>query len=151
MKLTFVMLLLLGAVSFAAADDKATEKKAPSAADKAKETTIPKDAVEIAPHTYRYRDSNGKVWIYSQSPFGISRKEDVPLSPEEAKKNQEAKDKLLEGITAVERGESVRFTRGSPFGPFVWVKKKTDLNETEQAVWQRELAKQAAAGAASKD
>ena len=43
---------------------------------KVKAVTIPKDAVQIDSNTYRYTDPSGKKWIYSRTPFGISRVED---------------------------------------------------------------------------
>ncbi len=151
MKTIFLSLLLLGFASLAVADDKTTDKQSAPPPAKAQDTGIPAGAVEIAPHSYRYRDSKGKVWIYSQTPFGVARKEDVPISPEEAKKNQEAKDRLIAGTRAVEDGDSIRFSRDTPFGPMEWRRKKADLNEIEQAAWNRELAKRAATDSAPKD
>jgi hypothetical protein len=153
MKSTVWIVLLMG-LSFATADDKTSDKsdkKVPSSAVKAQETVIPADAVEIAPHTYRYRDPKGKLWIYSQTPFGVSRREDLPVSLEDAKKTREAKDRVIGATSASEEGDSIRFTCESPFGPMEWRRKKADLNEIEQAAWNRELAKRAAADSASKD
>ncbi len=151
MKSTFLILLLLGSASLVAADDKASDKQAPPPPAKTREAGVPVDAVEIGPHTYRYRDSKGKVWIYSQTPFGVARREDVPASPEEAKKAQEAKDRLIGATRAVEEGDSIHFTRDSPFGLMEWRRKKADLNEMEQTVWNRELTKRNTTDSASKD
>ncbi|SRR5579864_2385851 len=150
MKSTILALLLVGLATFAvAADQKSDKNKKPAA--KAQEITIPADAVEIAPQTYRSTDNKGKAWIYHRTPFGISRTEDKPVSPESEQKTADAKEQFLQTTTAVEDGESIRFVRDSPFGRAEWSKKKTDLNEIEQAVWNRELAKRGIPETASKD
>jgi len=111
MKTTFLIVLLLGAASLAAADDKGSDKKSPAPPATTQEAGIPADAVQIAPYTYRFYDAKGKVWIYRQTPFGVSRREELPVSPEEAKKSQEARDRLIDTTRAVEDGDSIRFTR----------------------------------------
>jgi len=109
---------------------------------KVKAVTIPKDAVQIDPNTYRYTDPSGKKWIYNRTPFGISRVED--RSVEDAKKAQEDTAHQVESTKAVEDGDSIRFERASPFGITRWQRKKGELNEMERAVWDRELEKRAA-------
>lgn len=116
--------------------------------------TIPKDAVQVDPNTYHYTDPAGKKWIYSKTPFGISRVEDKGVSAEDAKKAQADAAHEIESIKAVEDGDSIRFERASPFGVTRWQRKKGELNEVERAVWDRELQKRAAsheAATASKD
>jgi len=116
--------------------------------------TIPKDAVQIDPNTYRYTDPAGKKWLYNKTPFGISRVEDKAVSAEDAKKAQEDMAHQIESTKAVEDGDSIRFERASPFGVTRWQRNKAELNEMERAVWERELQKRAApqgAATASKD
>lgn len=149
MKSKVLVLLLMGLASLAAAADKKPAKKTPTA--KAQEITIPADAVEVDAYTYRATDAKGKVWIYRKTPFGVSRTEDKPVLADDPKKAEDSKDQLIHATSAVEDGDSVRFTRESPFGRTEWRKKKTDLSEIEQAVWSRELAKRGAAESASKD
>jgi hypothetical protein len=109
---------------------------------KVKAVTIPKDAVQIDSNTYRYTDPSGKKWIYSRTPFGISRVEDK--SVEDAKKTQEDMAHQIESTKAVEDGDSIRFERASPFGVTRWQRKKAELNDMERAVWEHELEKRAA-------
>jgi hypothetical protein len=153
MKSTILVLSLLGLASFAAAADQKSDKKPAAKASDAKATviTIPADAVEVAPYTYRSTDPQGRAWIYRQTPFGVSRTEDKPVSADDAKKMQDSKDKVIQATSAAEEGDSIRFVRNSPFGRTEWQKKKTDLNEVEQAVWSRELAKRSSSDSASKD
>ena len=153
MKSTILVLSFLGLACFAAAADQKSDKKpaAKAATTKAVAITIPSDAVEVAPYTYRSIDPQGKAWIYRKTPFGISRTEDKPPSADDTKKIQDSKDQLIQATSAVEDGDSIRFVRNSPFGRTEWQKKKTDLNEVEQTVWSRELAKRNGSESASKD
>ena len=96
-------------------------------------TAIPKDAVETTPGFYSWKDKNGKVWTYRRTPFGVSRWPADSVDTE-----QSAVDKRTAGeerTTAVEQGDSIRFEQGTPFGKRAWVRKKTELNETEQSIW----------------
>ena len=125
--------------------DKAAPKKAkPAPANKVQEITIPAGAVEVEPYTYRYTDAQGKKWIYRKTPFGISRAEDKvaeDTKAEDLKKDENAR--LIDATTAVEDGDAIRFERPGPFGVAKWQRKKTELNEVEHAVWDRELQKRA--------
>ena len=38
---------------------------------------------------------------------------------------------------AVEQGDSIRFEQATPFGKRTWVRKKTELSETEQRIWDQ--------------
>ena len=153
MKSTILVLSFMGLACFAAAADQKSDKKpAPKApAAKAVAITIPSNAVEVAPYTYRSIDPQGKAWIYRQTPFGISRTEDKPASADDTKKIQESRDQMIQSTTAVEQGDSIHFVRNSPFGRTEWLKKKTDLNEVEQAVWSREQSTHTNSESASKD
>jgi len=139
----FISANLLGADSKTAkaakhAPSKAAERKAP-------EITLPSEAVEIEPYTYRYTDNQGKKWIYRKTPFGMVRSEDRPVSAQDVQKAQDQTARLVESTTAVEDGDSVRFERVLPFGKTQWTRKKSELNEMERAVWNLLLEKRAAA------
>jgi hypothetical protein len=144
MKLKICTLLMV-CVAVAIAADKPAPKKAKPAANKVQEVTIPAGAVEVEPYTYRFTDAQGKKWIYRKTPFGISRAEDK--AADDPKKDDPKKDenvRLINATTAVEDGDTVRFERPGPFGVTKWQRKKTELNEVENAVWDRELQKRAA-------
>lgn len=151
----FAVLTILAA-TVSAADQVPTNRRKVemSTPTKVKAITIPKDAVQIDPNTYRYTDPAGKKWTYSKTPFGIIRTEDKPVSPEEAKRVQEDRARLIDATKAVEDGDSIRFERATPFGVTHWQRNKAELDEVERAVWDRELQRRAApqgAAAASKD
>ncbi len=94
-------------------------------------TTIPAGAKQIRPYTYQYTDSAGKTWIYRQTPFGVSRYEDRPeMAPAAAESYPYVK--------AHDAGDSVRFERRTPFGISRWERKKSELDEMERAVWERD-------------
>lgn len=48
-------------------------------------------------------------------------------------------------MKVAEDGDTLRFERVGPFGPVRWTRKKTELTELEQAVWEREKARKPAA------
>jgi len=144
MKLKICTLLMV-CVAVAIAADKPAPKKAKPAANKVQEVTIPAGAVEVEPYTYRFTDAQGKKWTYRKTPFGISGAEDK--AADDPKKDDPKKDenvRLINATTAVEDGDTVRFERPGPFGVTKWQRKKTELNEVENAVWDRELQKRAA-------
>jgi hypothetical protein len=146
---TIFLSTLFIAANLLAADSKTAKaaKPAPSKASvrKAPEITLPAEAVEIAPYTYRYTDNQGKKWIYRKTPFGVVRSEDRPVSAQDLQKTQDQTARLVESTTAVEVGDSVRFERVLPFGKTQWTRKKSELNEVERAAWNRQLEKRAAA------
>jgi len=41
-------------------------------------------------------------------------------------------------ILATEDGDTIRFERPSPFGPYRWQRKKSELSESERAIWNRQ-------------
>ena len=109
--------------------------KRPPAGTEAKKNqrlTLPKDAVKIEAFTYRWTDSDGKTWIYRETPFGLVRYE------EEAAKRREA-DAVAEQprLEAFDEGERVRFERQTPFGKQRWYRDKSELSGEEAEAWKR--------------
>lgn len=105
--------------------------------------TVPDGAVQVSPGLYRWTDKDGKGWMYRRTPFGVSRWE---ADSEDTKQKA-----IIEQTTAVEQGDSVRFERANPFGKHTWVKKKTELDETEQKIWARQKENSAASRTAEKE
>ncbi len=99
---------------------------------------IPAGAVRTAPATYHVTDAEGNRWIYHTSPFGVTRER-------EGEPQRFVSD--FSNVKAVEEGDTVRFENPTPFGPLRWQTRKSDLNEMERAVWNREQAARAAADA----
>ena len=133
------VLLLTGMAMLAA--DKPPEKKSAPASPKAAAAaplTLPAGAVEVAPGSYAYTDAQGKKWLYRQTPFGLARLEDKPASNDAPQADVKRTEAL---VTAVEDGDSIRFTRPGPFGPYKWQRKKSELDDTEKAIWERTRAK----------
>ncbi|HLK68882.1 MAG TPA: hypothetical protein VKU19_35870 [Bryobacteraceae bacterium] len=98
---------------------------------------IPAAAVKSSDGSYLYTDRQGKKWIYRKTPFGIARFEDKP-APDPAAAARYA------GVKATADGDMIRFERPGPFGVYKWQRKKTELDEMEQAVWNREQSRTAA-------
>jgi hypothetical protein len=121
----FAMTMVLSADGAKAAEPK------PSKSGK---LTVPKGAVETEPGTFHYTDAQGKKWIYRTTPFGVARLQDQPEA-----KQAPAPDPTA-GIKATADGDTIHFERPGPFGVYKWQKNKSDLDETERAVWNRTLA-----------
>jgi hypothetical protein len=124
----------------------ASKKATPSHSEP---VSIPPQATQIGPNTYRYTDPQGKVWLYARTPFGISKWEEPPAAQSQA--NPAAEDPSL--IKVTDLGDSVRFERQTPFGITPSVRKKSELTEEEKALLDREQSKnrpQAAETAAGK-
>jgi len=118
-------------------------KKAPAA------TGIPKDAVETTPGFYRWTDKDGKVWTYRRTPFGVTR-----WPADSINNGQGVGDRQSAGseqTSAVEQGDSIRFEQSTPFGKRTWIRKKTELNDNEQRIWDLQRKSSTASHAAEKE
>lgn len=127
----FILCLMIGG---ALAVSAAAEQKKPAAGEESKTLTIPADAVEAGPSTWKYTDRDGKKWIYRKTPFGVVRVEDVPESEKPVPAGPEQRTKSWK---VTDLGDKVAFENASPFGPQKWTKKKSELNEDEKAALAR--------------
>ena len=150
MKNTIANVILFAAILFAAAtyapaqdkkDDTATSATT-NAAHQA--TTIPADAV-LNPdgRTYSYTDKEGKKWTYLRTPFGITRvaATDKPaaatpfgIKSVAATDKPAAPPRDTSRIKVIDKGDTVRFERPSPFGPMGYEKTKSELTEEERRI-----------------
>lgn len=108
----------------------AADPKPPAAAPKAvvKPTSIPAAAVETGPGMYRFTDAAGVHWLLRKTPFGVAAVE----------------EKSADLVKATDAGDSVRFDQASPFGSHSWTRRKTELNESEREIWERQSGREAA-------
>ena len=118
-----------------------TAKVAPSEISKSEQ--IPKEAIRVEPNLYRYVDAQGKVWLYRQLPFGVSKYEEKPAVPTPV---DEQPATLVHDL-----GDSVEFQRNTPFGVSKWNRKKADLTDEEKGVLAADAAKRAGLKDAVKD
>ncbi len=118
---------------------------------------IPASAVKTPEGAYRYTDRQGKVWIYRETPFGISRVLEQPATAAGSNSVQTPFGKTTiastpaapakpagdatEHVTAMAKGDMIEFQKPTPFGMTSWQKKKSDLTADEQKIWAREQAK----------
>ena len=105
--------------------------------------TIPKDATPLPDGSFRYVDKAGMKWIYRQTPFGVSKTEERIVAPPVQKVSDDP-------TRSKDMGDSVQFTRPTPFGDKVWTKKKTELDTYEQGIWERDQQKAKDASGATK-
>ena len=96
--------------------------------------TIPKDATALPDGSFRYVDKDGKKWIYRNTPFGVSKAEERTVVPVV----QRIED---DPTKSQDQGDSVRFTRPTPFGDKIWSRKKTELDTYEKSIWERDQQK----------
>src|SRR5262249_47285263 len=113
-----IIILLTAGLAFTAAGQDSTDTKK-SETRKATKTpdspTIPPDETPLPDGSYRYVDKDGKKWIYRATPFGVSKAEERPVAQMTPRiEDDPAKSEDL--------GDSVRFTRPTPFGAKVWTK-----------------------------
>jgi hypothetical protein len=167
MKKTICILLLSAAAVVASAQTTPapTAQTTPKAKTKAKPAPaasaplkIPSDAVKTEDGSYRWTDPHGKVWLYRDTPFGVSRMAgqsgtNVPAgymaTPFGVTKKATTNEPVApvppgdpnEHVTAVAHGGMIRFEKPNPFGATAWEKKATDLTPDEQKIWDREQAK----------
>jgi len=129
MKVHVAVLIALGlAALIAGAQEKssgAAGAKGKSAAREKKESPAPK----------RVTGPDGKTYVIRQTPFGDVKVEE---KPEDAKAREPRAD-----FRAFEEGDNIRFEKPTPFGVARWVRKKSELDDDERAVWEREQRKQA--------
>jgi hypothetical protein len=125
------------------ADAKKGATKSPAKKAQAKSTPapvikIPAGAVKTD-DGYRYTDAAGKVWIYHETPFGVSHvPETKPVAqPETPKADPD------ENVKARAEGDVIHFERPVPFGTTKWDRKVNELTPQEQKIWEREQAKRA--------
>lgn len=92
---------------------------------------IPPDAVPTPEGTYAWTDKAGKKWLFSKTPFGISKVEDTGAAGASMTLNTAPPNQFTK---AFEDGEKVRFERQTPFGTSKWEKKKSELSDDEKAI-----------------
>jgi len=86
---------------------------------------VPADAVKISELEWRHTDREGKSWIYKKTPFSIAKLpapadgQPEPLPPP--------------AMEARDLGDTVEFSRQTPFGVARWTKKKGELDESERS------------------
>jgi hypothetical protein len=135
MKLVTVFCL---AAAMLAAQDK-TDSKTNSKKEKAPNTStgevkIPAGAVPTGDGSFKYTDEKGKKWIYRNTPFGVAKSEDKPVQPVKT----QAED---DPTRAYEEGDYIRFEKPTPFGIAKWKKKKTDLDDNDRKIIDRQTSK----------
>ena len=116
---------------------KPSTTKAPAkTAKKVPEQKIPNGAEKLSDTEWRYVDADNKAWIYRRTPFGIAK-----ISEEKAQEVSDAPRHAAGAPLQIrDLGESIEFSRKTPFGLSKWEKKKTELTEQEQAAYDAFLS-----------
>lgn len=131
----FLVLFVMSLAVFGQA--KSAPKPATKAAKSAYPKEVPKDAVKLSDYEWRWVDKSGKAWIFRQTPFSVAK------FPEDLSKSETASNVDSGAPLGVrDLGDSVEFSRKSPFGANRWVKKKSELNDIEKSAWEAASKKQ---------
>mgnify|MGYP003623174207 CR=1 FL=1 len=91
----------------------------------------------MEPFLFSFTDTEGKKWFYRQTPFGVVKWEDKPVTTPPMADNTNP-------VIITDLGDSVRFLWKTPFGDQSWVRKKSELNDEEKGMMQREQNKRTA-------
>jgi|GEM_PF-2103860 len=92
--------------------------------------TVPKEAVANGNGGFDYTDAAGKKWVYTNTPFGVTR--------------AAATDSGVAGgglsARATDLGDTVRFEQSTPFGSRSWTRKKAELTDDERRIVESQAA-----------
>ncbi len=110
-----------------------------ASADSQSGVKLPSGAQKIDDSSYRYRDAQGKTWIYTRTPFGFSRSEEGAAKPVEVVAETNP-------VKVRDLGDSYEFVKSSPFGQSRWTRKKSELTPDE-----REMVNHGQAGVAKQE
>jgi hypothetical protein len=91
---------------------------------------IPANAERIDGSHFRAKDDKGVTWDYTKTPFGVVKYK--AAAEAKAASVPEASSPDVPNWKVKDLGDSVRFEKPTPFGPSVWTKKKSDLDQTEK-------------------
>ncbi len=107
---------------------------APPPSSNAEQPKIPAGAKEVEPFLFAFTGADGKKWFYRQTPFGVVKWEDKPVTTPPMADNTNP-------VVITDLGDTVRFLWKTPFGDQSRVRKKSELNDDEKAMVQREQSK----------
>ena len=109
-----------------------TPASAAPAGKKAVPKGVPAGAKLNSDGTWAWTDKAGAKWKYLVTPFGVSR---YPVAA-----GEEGPGAAEPGVKIIDKGDTVRIERQTPFGTSVMEKKKSELTDEER----RELERQSA-------
>jgi hypothetical protein len=107
-----------------------------AAVQAARVVVIPKDAAAGPDGSFLWTDKAGKKWAFWNTPFGVVKNPVADPAPPSAA--AAAADSLTK---VVDKGDTVRFERTTPFGISGYEKQKSDLNEDERRLYEASRAK----------
>ena len=87
-------------------------------------------AEKVGDGTWKWKDPQGKTWVYHSTPFGYSRSEEVP----------EKTTALPSGLRVVEvKNGKVTFEQATPFGKTQRVRPISELDGDDKAAYEAYL------------
>jgi hypothetical protein len=120
-KMMIVGLVMAGLVSASGQAQSAAKKPEPPPQG------LPATAVKAGEGVWKWKDPQGKSWIYHRTAFGYTRAEDVPEKSVAAQL----------GLRVVEvKADQVTFEQATPFGKSRWVRARADMSAAEKAAYE---------------
>ena len=93
---------------------------------------VPAAAEKAGDGVWKWKDPQGKSWVYHLTPFGYSRTPDVAEKPS----GQDASPAQV-GLRVVEvKSGEVTFEQPTPFGKSRWSRAMADMNAAEKTVYE---------------
>lgn len=118
MRTIFVGLMMAGLLSVSGQTKDSAQKPAAVA------SSLPTGAEKVGQDQWKWKDPQGKTWMYYRTAFGYTRLEEVP----------DKESASPSGYRVVEvKSAEVTFERATPFGKSRWSRPVTDLNDDEKA------------------
>jgi hypothetical protein len=74
-----LLFCLAGSAVAVMAQTSSAQVKAPASTNAPAEVKIPAGAVKTEDGSYKFTDSDGKKWIFRNTPFGVAKSEDKPM------------------------------------------------------------------------
>jgi hypothetical protein len=107
-----------------------------AAVQAARVVVIPKAAVASPDGSFVWTDKAGQKWAFWNTPFGVVKNPVAdPAPPSAAAVTTDALTKV------VDKGDTVRFERTTPFGISAYEKQKSALNEEERRLYEASQTK----------
>ena len=98
---------------------------------------IPANATYDGEGIWKHKDADGKSWIYSQGPLGMSRRADPGDKPDASAPAQPAPSQAKPVKVVAVKGDLVTIEFDTPFGKSGMTKKRGDLDASERAALEK--------------
>lgn len=122
---TIILSVIMGSLLCVSGQTQSTSKK-PAATPPG----VPAAAEKAGEDLWKWKDPQGKAWIYRRTMFGYARTADVPEKPSDTDAAAAARPRVVEV-----KGDDVTFERVTPFGKARWTRAVAEMTVDEKAAY----------------